>query len=216
MTNRINTLLDALYLFRASSGRVSLRLPAPGPAKEQVFFIGATNVPIDSLDPALIRPGRMGRHVWFRTPTKDDRNDIFNLYLAKVAHEPDLDTDRRRDELARITNGYSPAMIEQVCSLAPHPSPTPRAARSFGWQDIVEAMTTVETGTAAEHRVHRGGDAGGGHPRGRPCRRRARLHGGARPLHAALDPQARRLARPPPGMEKDERFSHFRSECWAG
>ena len=33
-------------------------------------------VPIDRLDPALIRPGRMGRHVWFRTPTLEDRKDI--------------------------------------------------------------------------------------------------------------------------------------------
>ena len=49
--------------------------------------------------PALTRPGRMGRHVWFRTPTKEDRKDIFDLYLAKVAHDPDLDTAEasRRD-----------------------------------------------------------------------------------------------------------------------
>ena len=44
--------------------------------------------------------------------------DMFDLYLGKVAHEPDLDTPKRRDEIARITNGYSPAMIDQVCSMA--------------------------------------------------------------------------------------------------
>ena len=60
----------------------------------------------------------MGRHVWFRTPTKQDRKDIFDLYLSKVAHDPELDTPQRRDEIARITNGYSPAMIDQVCSMA--------------------------------------------------------------------------------------------------
>ena len=60
----------------------------------------------------------MGRHVWFRTPTKQDRLDIFDLYLAKVAHDEELDRPQRRDEIARITNGYSPAMIDQVCSLA--------------------------------------------------------------------------------------------------
>jgi uncharacterized membrane protein len=79
LTNRINTILDALYLIPRRIGKVSLRLPAPRAATEQVFFIGATNVPIDRLDPALIRPGRMGRHVWFRTPTLEDRTDIFNL-----------------------------------------------------------------------------------------------------------------------------------------
>jgi ATP-dependent Zn protease len=147
LTKRVNTLLDALYFIPRRIGPVSLRLPPPGPSTEQVFFIGATNVPIDRLDPALIRPGRMGRHVWFRTPTLEDRKDIFNLYLGKVAHDPDLDTERRRDELARITNGYAPAMIEQVCSLAltyAHAD----GRQAFRWEDIVEAMTTVEAGTA--------------------------------------------------------------------
>jgi ATP-dependent Zn protease len=147
VSNRVNTILDAMYLIPRKIGDVSLRLPAPRAATEQVFFIGATNVPIDRLDPALIRPGRMGRHVWFRTPTLEDRKDIFNLYLAKVAHEPDLDTERRRDELARITNGYAPAMIEQVCSLALTYSHAD-GRTVFGWPDIVEAMTTVEAGTA--------------------------------------------------------------------
>jgi cell division protease FtsH len=147
VTNRVNTILDATYLVPRKVGNVSFRLPPPRPAPEQVFFIGATNVPIDRLDPALIRPGRMGRHVWFRTPTLEDRKDIFNLYLAKVDHEPDLDTDRRRDELARITNGYAPAMIEQVCSLALTYSHAD-GRHEFRWSDIVEAMTTVEAGTA--------------------------------------------------------------------
>jgi ATP-dependent Zn protease len=145
--NRTNTILDAMYFVPRKIGKVSLRLPSPKPSNEQVFFIGATNVPIDRLDPALIRPGRMGRHVWFRTPTLEDRKDIFNLYLKKVDHEPDLDTDRRRDELARITNGYAPAMIEQVCSLALTYSHAD-GRHVFGWPDIVEAMTTVEAGTA--------------------------------------------------------------------
>src|SRR3954453_12195201 len=117
-TNRFNTFLDAIYLVPRRVGDISLRLRPPKPRSEQIFFIGATNVPIEMLDPALIRPGRMGRHIWFRTPTKDDRKDIFDLYLRTVDHEEDLDSDRRRDELARITNGYSPAMIEQVCSMA--------------------------------------------------------------------------------------------------
>jgi MFS family permease len=46
---------------------LSMRLPAACPRREQIYFIGATNVPVDRLDPALTRPGRMGRHVWFRT-----------------------------------------------------------------------------------------------------------------------------------------------------
>src|SRR5581483_5829326 len=106
-----------------------------------------TNVPLQNLDPALTRPGRMGRHVWFRTPTKEDRKDIFDLYLSKVAHDPELDTPAARDELGRMTNGYSPAMIDQVCSMAlTHAQHDGRAF--FSRKDLVEAMTTIESGTA--------------------------------------------------------------------
>jgi ATP-dependent Zn protease len=147
VTKKFNTFMDALYIVPQRIGGAKLRLKPPKPRAEQVYFIGATNVPIDRLDPALIRPGRMGRHIWFRTPNQEDRKDIFELYLDKVDHEPDLDTGKRRDELARITGGYSPAMIEQVCSMAltyAHADARP----VFRWDDIIEAITTIESGTA--------------------------------------------------------------------
>ncbi len=147
LTNRFNTFLDATYFVPRKIGKMRLRVKPPKPRPEQVYFIGATNVPIDALDPALVRPGRMGRHIWFRTPTKDDRADIFELYLGRVAHESELDRPERRDELARMTSGYSPAMIEQVCSMAltyAHSDGRPEFDRA----DIVEAMTTIESGTA--------------------------------------------------------------------
>jgi cell division protease FtsH len=147
LTNRMNTFLDATYVIPPRIGRVPLRVRRPRPRHEQIYFIGACNVPLETLDPALTRPGRMGRHVWFRTPTKDDRKDIFDLYLGKVAHEDDLETDDRKDELARVTNGYSPAMIEQVCSMGlmrAHFDGRERCSR----EDIVESLTTVESGTA--------------------------------------------------------------------
>ena len=140
LTSRFNTFLDAMYIVPRRLGKIPLRLPPPGPRGDQIYFIGATNVPLDRLDPALTRPGRMGRHVWFRTPTKEDRLDIFDLYIARVAHDADLDTPRRRDEIARITNGYSPAMIDQICSMAltiAHHE----GREQFAWEDLVEAMT---------------------------------------------------------------------------
>jgi len=146
-TKKFNTFMDAAYFVPQRVWKLRLRFRPPRPRSEQIYFIGATNVNPEVLDPALLRPGRMGRHIWFRTPTQDDRKDIFDLYLGRVAHEPDLDGDKRRDELARITHGYSPAMIEQVCSMALTYAHADERAR-FGWTDIVEAMTTIETGTA--------------------------------------------------------------------
>ncbi len=209
-TNRINTFLDALFVVPRKVGPVRLRMRPPKPRPEQIYFIGACNVPIEQLDPALTRAGRMGRHIWFRTPTKNDRLDIFDLYLGKVDHEPDLDTDRRRDELARITNGYSPSMIEQCTSMALTIAHA-EGRRIFGWGDIVEAMTTVEAGTAQnieyipeETRavaIHEAGHAAAGHAfMGEDIlstRLSIRKRGGSLGHYQ--------------GMEKDERFSHFRS-----
>jgi ATP-dependent Zn protease len=210
LTNRINTFLDAMFVVPRKIRRVSLRLASPRPRPEQIYFIGACNVPITQLDPALIRAGRMGRHIWFRTPTKTDRLDIFDLYLAKVDHEPDLDTDRRRDELSRITNGYSPSMIEQCCSMALTVAHS-EGRRRFGWGDIVEAMTTVEAGTAQnieyipdETRavaIHEAGHAAAGH---------VFLEGDILSTRLSIRKRGSSLGHYQ-GMEKDERFSHFRS-----
>ncbi len=171
-TKKFNTFLDAMYIVPQKLFGKRIRLKAPKPRAEQIYFIGACNVPLESLDPALIRPGRMGRHIFFRTPTWEDRRDVFDLYIRKVAHEPSLDTAKARDELARITSGYSPAMIDQVCSLAltyAHSDGRP----VFSRQDILEAMTTVESGVAigqpyAKHEsrsiaIHEAGHAVCGH-----------------------------------------------------
>jgi ATP-dependent Zn protease len=147
LVNRLNTLLDALYTVPRRVGKVKLRLPPAKPRKEEIYFIGATNVPLEMLDPALVRPGRMGRHVNFRTPTWEDRRDIFDLYINKVAHEAELDTAERRDEMARITAGYSPAMIDQICSMA-LTSAHSEGRQVFSWDDLVEAMMVVEAGVA--------------------------------------------------------------------
>jgi cell division protease FtsH len=210
MTNRINTLLDGSFIVPRRVGRFSMRLPAPRPRGDQIYFIGATNVPLENLDPALTRPGRMGRHVWFRTPNKDDRKDIFDLYLGKVAHEPSLDTDARRDEIARITSGYSPAMIDQICSMAltyAHHE----GKDSFEWEHLLEAMTTIESGTAInieyvahETRavaIHEAGHAAAAHvyrPQLESSRISIRMRGGSLGHHQSRD--------------REERFSRWQSE----
>lgn len=210
LTNRINTLLDASYLVPRRLGKVPLRLPRARPRGEQIYFIGATNVPLDRLDPALTRPGRMGRHVSFRTPTKDDRKDVFDLYLGKVAHDENLDEPKRRDEIARITNGYSPAMIDQVCSMA-LTNAQHEGKISFAWEHLVQAMTTLESGTAVnvsypEHElravaIHEAGHAVTAHvyrPDLESSRLSTRMRGGSLGHHQTF--------------EREERFSRWQHE----
>jgi ATP-dependent Zn protease len=210
LTRKFNTFLDALYIVPQRLWRLKLRLRPPKPRPEQIYFIGACNVALEVLDPALTRPGRMGRHIYFRTPTWEDRRDIFDLYLGKVAHDEELDTPRKRDELARITNGYSPAMIDQVCSLAltyAHAD----GREGFHRMDLVEAMTTVEAGVAIgqpypahEERataIHEAGHAVCGHvfmENRLSTRLSIRKRGSSGGHHQA--------------MEIEDRFGHWRSE----
>jgi ATP-dependent Zn protease len=210
VTNRTNTILDALYVVPRRVGKVSLRLSRVNAQPNNIYFIGACNVSLDVLDPALTRPGRLGRHIRFRTPIKHDRLDIFDHYLAKVKHDPQLDTPKARDELARITNGYSPAMIEQVCSMALTYAHHEERLE-FTRDDIVEAMTTIESGSAInidyvdkETRavaIHEAGHAIASHIYGEgteSTRLSIRMRGGSLGHHQAI--------------EKEERFSRFRSE----
>ncbi len=163
------------------------------------------------LDPALTRPGRMGRHIYFRTPTWEDRRDIFDLYLGKVVARGGRSTrEKARDELARITNGYSPAMIDQACSLAlTYAHSDGRMA--FTREDLVEAMTTVESGVAIgqpypkhEERataIHEAGHAVCGHvymENRVSTRLSIRKRGSSGGHHQA--------------MEIEDRFGHWRSE----
>ena len=191
---------------------LAARCRPPRPTGTQIYFIGATNVPLENLDPALTRPGRMGRHVTFRTPTKEDRKDIFDLYLDKVAHDPELDTPARRDEIARITNGYSPAMIDQICSMAltnaHHDGP--RVFRLA--TDLVDAMTVIESGTAIDVNyteddaravaIHEAGHAAAAHvyrPELESSRLSIRMRGGSLGHHQFF--------------EKEERFGAFQSRA---
>jgi len=145
----VNITLDGLFLPRqigVNGWKIKLRVTILRAPRYNILFVGATNRP-QVLDEAVVRPGRFGRQIIFRMPTKDDRKDIADLYFAKKRHDPELDTPARRDEFARVADGYSPAMIEQALSLAlMYAFEDNRDA--FTWRDIREAMGNIEAGLA--------------------------------------------------------------------
>ncbi len=141
----VNVSLDGLFVPR-KIGNVSLRMPNLKAPRHNLFFIGATNRP-SVLDEAVTRPGRFGRQIRFTMPRRDDRKDIADLYFGKKAHDPELDTPARRDEFARVTQGYSPAEIEQALSMALMYAFEDGRSR-FNWSDLREAMVNVTVGLA--------------------------------------------------------------------
>jgi cell division protease FtsH len=121
-----------------------LRKPTHVPAN--ILVIGATNRAAD-LDPALLRPGRFDRNIYFGLPSRSGRRDIIDYYLGKKAHEDELDQPSRRETLAALTAGYSPVMIEHLMdeSLV---WALRRGANRFSWNDLQHAKMTEEIGLA--------------------------------------------------------------------
>ena len=143
----INLTLDGIFIPRvigANGSKLPLRIPPLKAPNYNILFIGATNRP-NVLDEALTRPGRFGRQITFLMPNREARKDIAALYFDKKAHDPALDTPERREEFARITEGKSPADIEQVLSLALLYA-FEDGRQTFDWKDLREALGNVEAG----------------------------------------------------------------------
>jgi ATP-dependent Zn protease len=113
-------------------------------APANILVIGATNRAGD-LDPALLRPGRFDRSIYFDLPSRSGRREIIDYYLAKKAHVIELDDESIRDRLAAMTSGYSPVQIEHILDEA-----LVWALRdgktAMTWSDIQHAKMTHEIG----------------------------------------------------------------------
>ena len=76
---------------------------------EDVVVVATTNRP-DLIDSALLRPGRLDRHVHVPVPDEDGRRKVFEVHTQ---HKP-LADDVDLETLARKTDGYVGADIEAV------------------------------------------------------------------------------------------------------
>ena len=82
-------------------------------ANEGVIVIAATNRP-DTLDAALLRPGRFDRQVVVELPTLKGREEILKLHGAKIKFAEDADLSR----VARGTPGFSGADLANLLNEA--------------------------------------------------------------------------------------------------
>jgi cell division protease FtsH len=104
-----------------------------------LLIIGATNR-AQTLDPALLRPGRFDRKIHVGNPDTDGRQDIAQYYLAKVRHHP-VDTMK----LAKATRGYSPAQIKNLVNEALILA-LQGGRNALGWSDLYAAKIADEVG----------------------------------------------------------------------
>ncbi|MFP5297596.1 MAG: AAA family ATPase [Actinomycetota bacterium] len=129
---------------------INLFLPADHQMKKSklaytnLLVIGATNR-AESLDPALLRPGRFDRILHFDLPTRAGRRDLVDYFLLRRKHEPEMEKAELREELAAMTLGYTPAMLEHILDEALVWA-LRDGRKALNWQDVQRARLSEEIG----------------------------------------------------------------------
>jgi len=110
-----------------------------------VFTMGATNL-VQTLDPALLRPGRFDWKIQVERPSFEGRMEVLEYYLAKVKCAPNLAVERIATEMITPDGqGYSPVEIKFVVNEAVvHAHFDGREAITY--EDMRHAMETREYG----------------------------------------------------------------------
>ncbi|MFM7393983.1 MAG: ATP-dependent metallopeptidase FtsH/Yme1/Tma family protein, partial [Cyanobium sp.] len=112
-----------------------------------VIVLAATNQP-ETLDAALLRPGRFDRQVLVDRPDLSGRKTILDIYARKVKLAPGVDLDR----IAQATSGFAGAdlanLVNEAALLAAR---SKRTAVEQG--DLNEAIERVVAGLEKKSRV---------------------------------------------------------------
>ena len=130
--NTLNQLLTEMDGFGSNSG---------------VIILAATNR-VEILDPALLRAGRFDRQIHVDLPELSERVAIFNVHLAPLKLDKDLDVEF----LARQTPGFSGADIANVCNEAALIAARHNSA-TVGKQDFLDAVDRIIGGLEKKSKV---------------------------------------------------------------
>ncbi|XP_031740417.1 uncharacterized AAA domain-containing protein P22H7.05c [Cucumis sativus] len=118
-------------------------------SRSSVAVIGATNRP-NAIDPALRRPGRFDREIYFPLPSLEDRISILSLYTQKWPKTLDS-YQHLLHWIAKNTSGFAGADLQPLCTQTainalkkatcdPHPTQLPVVVVED--KDWLEALST--------------------------------------------------------------------------
>jgi len=135
-----NAWIDMINHYLPNDRHIPKRAVVPA----NVLVVGATNRR-DDLDPALLRPGRFDRSIYFGLPGRAARGEVVAYYLGRKAHEDELDSQEAVDRIASMTSGYSPAALERLLDEALIIALT-HGRTAMTMPDVAEAKLLVELG----------------------------------------------------------------------
>lgn len=99
---------------------------------EEIFIIGATNRP-DIIDTAILRPERLGIHLYVPLPNEHDRRSIMRTLVAKrpVSKEVDVEEFEKLFNLNNWTGADLQAFVEG-------------AARNAAWKNFESELIQMQ------------------------------------------------------------------------
>jgi ATP-dependent Zn protease len=113
-------------------------------ATHTVLTIGATNIP-ETLDSALLRPGRFDRKIHVAPPTDKYRPEVVEYYLNKVKHDPSISIAAISQRLIDYTPVRIKHVINEAVVIAHFDD-----RDTITYKDIVEAQDIEEYGLRQE------------------------------------------------------------------
>lgn len=146
--------LDAIAPRRlpGSEGRTAQRvvnqllveLDALGETADRGMVVLAATNRLDMVDPAVLRPGRLGTIVPVPLPNEEERAEILRLFLRRVPVEPDEAEEQWIRNLATRTEGLSGAELRALVEEARLQALRRDGARGrVGWEDLCNGLAAV-------------------------------------------------------------------------
>lgn len=110
-------------------------------SNDNIFVLAATNR-LDSLDKAILRPGRLGRHIAVPLPGIKGRKEIIKSYLSKYQTADNIDVD----SLANSTTGFAGADIANlineaaIAAVKENKSKIKQSHIDYAWEKVVAGL----------------------------------------------------------------------------
>lgn len=86
-------------------------------ARDNIVVLAATNR-VDSMDPALLRPGRLDRQVQVPIPDRVGREAIFKVHLTGKVTDGTVDTRAAAGQTAGMSGAEIAAIVNESCMIA--------------------------------------------------------------------------------------------------
>ena len=112
-----------------------------------IIIMAATNRP-ETLDPALLRPGRFDRHVLVDRPDVAGREEILEVHLQKIK----VDEDVNVKQVAAITSGFVGADLANVVNEAALLAAR-NGKKAVGMEELNEAVERAGAGLEKKSKV---------------------------------------------------------------